>query len=174
MRSLVHSLKKVLCLLNSRLLSTWYVHCSHPWTRCHTDGALKDVVDTGVGASPRQLMQYIGTDLCNSDYKKISIDRSKYILCTCSRQNKKHRLFYHNRFTIPARIHRVGYCSLPNVKQSCTSWESKEHLLLVQTTYIPLKMITCRYQLICDTHNASLESLKERAKYVHRCVIPFI
>jgi hypothetical protein len=110
MRSLVHSLKKVLCLLNSRLLSRT-IRTLFPSmnTVSHTDGALKDVVDTGVGASPRQLI-FIGTDLCNSDYKKNSIDRSKYILCTCSRQ-KKHRLFYHNRFTIPARIHRVGYAA---------------------------------------------------------------
>jgi hypothetical protein len=71
MRSLVHSLKKVLCLLNSRLLKN-VIRTLFPSmnTVSHTDGALKDVVDTGVGASPRQLMQYIGTDLCNSDYKK--------------------------------------------------------------------------------------------------------
>jgi hypothetical protein len=63
-------IEKGLCLLNSRLLErdtyTVPIHehgVSYGW-------CFEDVVDTGVGASPRQLMQFIGTDLCNSDYKK--------------------------------------------------------------------------------------------------------
>jgi hypothetical protein len=46
-------------------------------TVSHTDGALKDVVDTGVGASPRQLMQFIGTDFATQTTRKFpSIGRN--------------------------------------------------------------------------------------------------
>jgi hypothetical protein len=75
---LVHSLKKVLCLLNSRLLSN-VIRTLFPSmnTVSHTDGALKDVVDTGVGASPRQLMQFIGQIFATQTTRKIpSIGRN--------------------------------------------------------------------------------------------------
>jgi dephospho-CoA kinase len=144
-------------------------------TVSHTDGALKDVVDTGVGASPRQLMQFIGTDLLQLRLQEKFPSIGRNIFCAPVVDKIKSidysiitdlRFLHEYTALATAVAERKAILYVVRIERTLAIGTDDVHSSENDYMSIPTDFVI--------HNNASLESLKERAKYVHRCVIPFI